>query len=459
MPDLAASQATRTYRSMVARTESPWSLMQRLTQLFSSQPSLGRAVLLREGYLYAERPELGFALVDTVKAHHLFDTDRIWIQRGELALAAQRTEFGPYVYLDGPQRGQRVRLLLFDRIGTGEAPSPLHRDFRALRQRLGFDRVMLRHLTEQVLVADLRYGSVWVPSLLEATGAHLELGCEIIPPGAGDTVASFRAQHQRSLRVLAPLRQAMLAGIEEGLPFDEPLTEYGQQDGQLRRFWLRAYMARRPTYEINKDRYLTFDLQGRPRVPQVCVDFVLDTLERASGTWWRPRGQLPGRVIGNLDFGTMADETLRRVDRFIQLAQTETDWFDLHEFPPAERVSLKYSAELAAYLTAQADRFLPGDIVLIRGYAPWDRAAVPRVMHFHSLFVYETDPVTGFPSMLVGNPARPLLQTWQFEAFRTPDRSIWYRIRPRLSWLERVVQAGAEDPTTLPPASLSAGPT
>ena len=83
-----------------------------------------------------------------------------------------------------------------------------------------------------------------------------------------------------------------------------------------------------------------------------------------------------------------------------------------------------------------------------RGYAPWDKPWKPRIMHFHSFFVYEGDPISGMPIALAGNPGRPLLQTWQFEAFRTPDRSIWYRIRPKLDWLERVVST---DDDSLPP--------
>jgi hypothetical protein len=187
----------------------------------------------------------------------------------------------------------------------------------------------------------------------------------------------------------------------------------------------------------------------------VCVDFVFDTLERASGTWWRPRGQRPERVLGNLDFGTVADETRRRISSLLELSQSKTDWFEFLEVPEAERIQLKYSNSLVDYLLQSADDFVPGDIVLIRGYAPWDKPWRPKIMHSHSLFVYETDPITGFPSMLVGNPGKPVLQTWQFEAFRTPDRSIWHRIRPRLSWLERVIVASADEEADLAFSSVS----
>jgi hypothetical protein len=95
--------------------------------------------------------------------------------------------------------------------------------------------------------------------------------------------------------------------------------------------------------------------------------------------------------------------------------------------------------------------------VLIKGYAPWDKPWKPRNMHVHSFFVYESDPLTGMPLSLAGNPGQPLLQTWQFEAFRTPERSIWYRVRPKVEWLERVVNASSAE--TFAPALLTPDPT
>jgi hypothetical protein len=77
-------------------------------------------------------------------------------------------------------------------------------------------------------------------------------------------------------------------------------------------------------------------------------------------------------------------------------------------------------------------------------------------MHYHSFFLYERDPITGFPLVLVGNAGRPSLRVWDTEARRTPKRSIWYRIRPRLHWLESVVDSKLGADGT--PAPLSVGP-
>ena len=436
------SEASATYRTMLRETSSPWSMISRLWPVFSANPELGRSVLLREGYLYAEKPELAFALVDLVAAQLLFSDKQIWIQRGERTLTAERSKSGHYVFVDGPERGERVRLLLFDRIGVGSPPPALHRDFRALRDALGFDRAKIVHQTDDTVVADLRYGKLWVRTLLRAEGAHLSRSCESVSVENAAALTAYRNEQARRLRALEPLRRAMVLGIEDGLPFDEPLTEYGQQDGRLRRLWLQAYVGRQSDYEFQGDKYYVFNAAGRPLVPEVCVDYIFDSFERAGGTWWRPRGEPRERVVGKVDFATLSDETMRRATSFIDYATQHPESFDVVTLPEEDRVPFKFAKRLSDYLIEEADHYRPGDVVLIRGYAPWDKPWKPKIQHTHSFFVYESDPLTGMPITLAGNPGRPLLQTWQFEAFRTPDRSIWTRVRPHLGWLESVV---AED--------------
>jgi hypothetical protein len=450
-PQNRGSEAAQTYRTMLRTTSSPWTILDRLWPVFSQNPELGRAVLLRDGYLYADKPELAFALVDLVTVQMLFSDKRVWIQRGERLLWAERTKTGRYVFTDGPEQGQRVKLLLFDRIGTGYPTPPLHRDFRALRSELGFDRARMVHLGTDQIVADLHYGTVWVRTLLASHEAHLDFVCDAPEPGAGQAMAAFRAERTRKEKVLRPLRSAILAGVQEGLPFDEPLTEYGQQDGKLRYRWLDAYQRGQNDYDFQGDKYYVFNVRGRPLVPEVCVDFVFDSFERASGTWWRPRGERRERVVGKLDFSSVPDEKRRRATSFIEYAQAHPESFEVDTLPESDRIPFKFPRKLSDFLVNQSERFQPGDVVLIRGYAPWDKPWKPRIMHFHSFFVYEGDPISGMPIALAGNPGRPLLQTWQFEAFRTPDRSIWYRIRPKLDWLESVVSSDDTGPSGPPP--------
>jgi hypothetical protein len=454
LPDPNVTQAARTYRGMLKRGNSPWGLLQKLAGVFAANVELGRAVLLSEGYLYAEEPRLAFALVDLVSAQLLFNDKQIWIQRGARLLHAERTNTGQYAFIDGAERGQRVRLMLFDRIGVGAVPPALHRDFRELRQHLGFDRARVVHETADSLVVHLRYGSRWIETLLEADGAHLELECEMLGAQA-DEVLAYRKAQLEHVKLLDPLRKAMLAQVEEGLPFDEPKLEYGQQDGQMRPYWLNAYRSRRTSFEFNDDIYYVYDGQGRPKVPQVCIDFIFDTFERAGGKWWLSRSQGPGVTPGRLDLSELTSLDLRRANSIVELAKTQPELFELYTLPESERVPFKYGPKLADYLTEQADHYRPGDIVLIKGYAPWDKPWMPRIMHQHSFFVYEVDPLSGMPIVLAGNPGEPLLQTWQFEAFRTPERSIQYRIRPRVAWLRQFLDAPGDVP---PPALLTVDP-
>jgi hypothetical protein len=438
--EASSDSMVRRYRRTLDIAKYPWDVLRWLVPRFVHHPEHGRGALLREGYLYADTPAFAFALADHVRLHHLFDAERVYIQRGRFTSHAERGKDGKYRYVDGPQAGKPVRLLLLDRVGVGQPPPALHRDLRALRYQLYFDAARIVHMTPDRIVADLRYGPDWIPSVLATAGAEVELLCESVPPGTGDRLAERRTQAANRERLLEPLRAAMIASIEEQIPFDEPITEYGQQDGHMRLKWLQAYLAGKKTYRFNGDRYFIFDERGRPRPPQVCVDFVYDTLERASGTWWQPRGARPERTRGRVDFGTFTDTTLRRADRFIELARTDTERFELHELPPRERIPMGHRNDFFAYLQKHADDFIPGDIVLIRGYTPWDRPwQEQRIMHYHSFFVYERDPVTGIPIALVGNAGRPSIRTWLFEGIRTPRRSIWYRIRPRVAWLESVI--------------------
>jgi hypothetical protein len=458
-PELEANDdpKVKRYRRTFEIAKFPWDVTRWLAPRFLHHPEHGRATLLREGYLYADDPALAFALVDHISAHHLFDANRIWIERGQFVRHAERTKTGKYVYADGPDKGKPVRLLLFDRIGTGAVPPALHRDLRSLRHRLHFDRFEVVHMTEDRILANVRYGRFTVPSIFEADGPKLELRCELVPPQGAEEIAALRQFGARKERVMQSLRRAMVAQIEEGIPFDEPITEFGQQDGFMRYKWLSAYVRGHQSYRMNGDKYFVFDPDGRPKPPQVCIDFVWDTIERASGTWWEKFGEEPRRVVGKIDFKTYSDTTLRRADSLVRYAKSHPERFDLTVVPDRERVPMWQKDRFFNYLVRNAGDFQVGDVVVIRGYTSFERRWERRVMHYHSFFVYEVDPVSGVPIALVGNPGRPGIRTWFFEGLRTPKRAIWYSVRPKVEWLEGIV--ALEEHPVLEPPTLSAEPT
>ena len=439
------------HRKMFEAGWNGYGVVSRILEESDGFPRNARQVLLKNGYLYADDPDFAYSLVTLVQPHQLFGHDRIWIQRGESVVHAEKRN-GRYYYVDGPLEGKKVRLSLFDRAGGGDVPDPpIHLDFRALRYRLHFDRIQVRHVTTTQVVANLRYGKWWVPSVFKTEGAHVELECETLAPHLRAEVDEWRTAGARREHAVQQLRHAMLNELDEAVPFDEPLHEYGfQLDGTLRQKWTTAYGWQRNSYALNGDAYPVFDAKGRPLPPQVCVDFLTDTFERTAGTWWQPRGEKPGRIVGRLDFDTLVKnrQELRRVPAFVEFAKTRPEWFDVKE--DAAHVELGKKADFVAYITEHADDFAPGDAVLIKGKTPWD----PGHVHFHSFFVYESDPVTGIPMVVVGNAGRPSLRSWETEIRRTPKRSIHFRIRPKTEWLESI--AAIEPLGFVPP--LAAGP-
>ena len=198
------------------------------------------------------------------------------------------------------------------------------------------------------------------------------------------------------------------------------------------------------SFEFNGDRYAVFDSEGRPRPPQVCIDFVLDTFERASGTWWQSRSQGRQRVLGRLQFDDAALENRRSVERFIDFARAHAESFDVYEPAPEARVPLRNRALASAELYRSRDEFQSGDIVAILGPREDEK------LHYHSFFIVDADPLSGMPTELAANAGRPRIRSWEGEMQNAPRRSILARIRPRPIWLDALVGpengVSADDP-------------
>jgi hypothetical protein len=451
--DETKSRSVRGYRKTLGESRFPWDLLHNIHDRFQSAPRVAREVVLRDGYFYADTAELGWALWDYVRLEQLFDEPAIVIERGSARLRVERDpKRGLYIHVDGPDAGQPARLLLFDRVsvaGEDRGP-PLHRDVRTLAHELGFERMKIERITEERLLAKLRYGNVWVPSVLASRGASVKLFCEIEPQEGRAELAEAKTRARTRARVLDRMRTAMLAMVADALPFDEPRRELGQQDGHLRSHWQRAYESGESAYGFNNDNYSVFTAAGEASPPQVCIDFVTETLERASGTWWRGRGKPPGRDIGGLDFDALLQTSppsgipqrhRRQVTTFINYAKAHAEQFDYRYIPEKRRVAYLTKHDFYRRLARDADSYAPGDIVIIRGFAPWDRFSVP---HYHAFYVYESDPVTGMPILLAGNNGRPRILSWEPVMARAPNRSVNYRIRPKLEWLAQAIPDTAE---------------
>jgi hypothetical protein len=417
-----------------------------------SEPALARAVFLRDGYLYTASPELA-TLFGTLTLSVLFRDPELLLTRGAQELSARRLDDGDYEYTSGPERGRRARLLLFDRVVSAKVglSEPRHVDLQPLAQSLGFDELVVLHASSERLVVDLVYGSLRVPALLHVERHGVRLACEA--PGADRAeLQARRAQtlreHSLQTRILDVIREQ----VDEGLPFDEPKTEDGQQDGQLRPEWRQAYLNGRSSFEFNGDRYAVFDGSGRPRPPQVCIDFVLDTFERASGSWWQVRGQPPQRTAGRLSFDEAAMANRRSVERFVEFARERSAEFDVLQLAPEQRVPLRNRQQFFATIYGQREQFRRGDIVAILG--PRD----DEKLHYHSFFIVATDPLSGMPTELAANAGRPRIRSWEGEMSNAPRRSIWARVRPRGAWLESFL-GPSNDASAEAPVGAGAEPT
>lgn len=419
------------FRRQLEKSELPGRMLAKLQSRFRRHPELLRAVVLTEGYVYATTPPLGTALSEGLTPSDLFRDPEIVIERGATRILARRGEDGRYFVAEGPGEGEPARTLLWDRVWVAgsEPGEALHADARALLDEVGADGVELERVTDEGIVATLRYDAERVPAVLSAKAGRLALSCEVMPPNA---VPIFEAKRRaaRHQRVLARLRQVIHEQVAENLPFDEPKTEFGQEDGKLRQEWRLAYREGRTRYEYNGDRYAVFDRLGRPKVPQVCIDFVFDTFERLGGSWYGHESAPRARPAGRVDFDDLEMQNRRNVEEFVALAQRRPDLFELRLVPPEERVPLERRDRFFSTLFERRAEYRTGDVVVILGLRDDEK------LHYHSFFVVDSDPVTGMPTLVAGNSGKPRVRALAVEMAPAPKRSLFARVRPKLEWLE-----------------------
>ncbi len=452
-----SSELARALRSELRADEHPAYAFERVLLKVRKSPELAREVFLTEGYLYTESPDLAALYVNFLALGLLFREPELRLARGAEVWTLRRHD-GDYEYLDGPDAGQRARILLFDRVFVaGKEPGPaLQLEVRKAAEQSLSDELRLDRLTESGALASLRFGGQWLPAALKRNGSLLELECERWPLGQEkhDALTQARALGKRRARVTEVLARVVKSEVDEGLPFDEPKTEEGQQDGQLRPAWRRAYLDGRDQFRFNDDTYWVFDNRGRPHVPQVCIDFVTDTLERASGARFRARGEPREYVRGLLDFDAFALDNRRSVETFVTFTRAHPEWFELTETTPEERVPFYDRAAFFRDIYEHRDEYRPFDIVTIFGLRSDGK------LHYHSFFVAERDPLTGMPIAVVANAGRPRTRSWENELQNAPQRAILAHIRPKLPWLEaNVAPDGVVSGRDAPPALMPPGGT
>jgi len=233
-------------------------------------------------------------------------------------------------------------------------------------------------------------------------------------------------------KLLEPLFAAMQKQINEKLPFDEPLRENGRQlDGMLRPTWVEAYMHHKRSYALENTRYRTVGPKTVPLVPQVCADFIIDTVDRAAGTWYADSLKHPERIVGKFDFRKemeLANFNPRNADHIIQYFKTRPDDFEFifdGDGPVVGDIAglKKWFKDINVQL---------GDLIIIRGRAPWDRG---KEIHYHSMFITK---MNSDEILITGNANFPAEWSLEREVARAPKRKIISVIRFTNNFLRKM---------------------
>ena len=410
----------------------PWSFITSETnkKFYKWKPEVAREVFLRNGYLYHPDPLIANIITRFVALDILVKEKSFLIQRGHLLMQVQRINES-FFYKSGPYIGRAVTIEFLDRIIIDETniPKPLHIDFTTAKDKYFFDKISPTHITEKHVIANVQYNDLVIQTLFNRNGVEVSIECEM------QNAFPVRDSRKTRFKGISLLKSAMMDQVLERVPFDEPKYEVQQEDGNLRDVWMRYFYRGRLKYQYKNERMVEvnniYDHLGKPIPPQVCVDFLVDTIDRASGSWYTSvnnRGS-PIKTEGVFNSSNLRykDENekdqhyaIRNVSGFTQFTRDYPNWFEIINVSP--RVNLG-SSSFYEYL--QTLKLQEGDMVFIRGSVPWDK----KEEHSHSFFIYQTDPVTGMPILLAGNAGTASLRPWKIETDRTPNRAIVRIIR------------------------------
>ena len=316
---------------------------------------------------------------------------------------------------------------MLDRVGVEGELEPLPGfGLASLRRALALDHVEAkrgpggRMEAVAVMFGGERFEGELVRTQVEAASLVV-----VATPEAWASASRGSAREQEAI---GRLKAATFAMVRENLFFDEPANEEGQQDGIMRMAFAEAYRRGEVQYEVNGVTYEVFDRQGRARPPQVCVDFVTDAVERSAGRWWPgEEAEARGRTAGRIDIREVLP--YRQVWRLVDIPKEHPGVAQVRSFGPSERAPFEQTGRFHAQLRRHRDELREGDVIVIYGLRDDGRH------HYHSFYVYETDPVRGVPTLLVDQAGHARLRPWNVIMRGAPKRSIHHRLRWSPDWL------------------------
>lgn len=399
-----------------------------------------RAETLTNGYLWTRDEKTARRWHVRLDLGALFDADSLVLMRGDRALPLVRRG-QRYEHAEGPIAGSRARLLLFDRVAERreDLGPPSAFDLDLLREEAGVRRFDVDALDPTMARVRARFASGLVaPGVVVHDGARTRLLLE------GDREA-LRAAMTESLRHMG-VERGILATAElmeaERLKFDEPVIEIDQQDGAVRRAWWKAYSSGKDTFVINGHRYDVFDDAGRPYVPQVCVDFLVDAFDRYGGSWYgrrdEPRARTPG-LVDMKDLSARLGYDLRMIPHLVRMAREHPEMWEIYSVPKAERVPFRRREAFHERVRTFPVELREADIIVIWGLRDDQRN------HYHSFFVHRTDPILGYPLVFSENAGYVRVRVLDEIMRAAPRRFFHHRLRLRTDWvLQRQAERAAE---------------
>jgi hypothetical protein len=419
-PERSSDPVARKYMDDLAKASQTSKAVREFVRSHIQNKALLKEVFLSQGYLFADRPDLASALVAELTISDLFDAKTLYLYRGEIKQLERHGD----EYVD--ENCERAKLLLNDRLAEDPADlhEPLHIDLDEVRRLTGAVRTLVQQVAGRFAWIDL----VFPDSTRRSAFVELKNGETAVSCIADDSktlsqslahAKEFWQWHQKIVRA-ANLMVAERPGFDE--PKDE--AEDVQEDGDLRLEWTKAYWSNESTYWFRNTEYPVFDSKGNPTPPQVCIDFVFDTWERASGTWFKTRDQKKGRTKGEVDFSVYRELHRRQTPSVLAFAESENSPLDRFDIARRDWVPFLRKAGFARVVARYADRFREGDALIIHGLREEDMEE-----HYHALLVLRTDPLTGMPMMVGDNAGHPRLRSLADAMRSAPSRSIKHIIR------------------------------
>lgn len=389
-----------------------------------------RAETLTNGYLWTRD-------VKTARRWHvhmdlgaLFDAEALVLMRGDRAFPLVR-HGRRYEHAAGPIAGSRARLLLYDRVAERreDLGPPSAFDLDLLREEAGIRRFDVESVdaTQARVRAHFASGLI-APGIVVHDGARTRLLLSADRAAVRTAVEQSRRAMgvERGILGMADLMEA------ERLKFDEPVVEIGQQDGAVRRSWWKAYSGGKSSFVINGHRYAVFDAEGRPYVPQVCVDFLVDAIDRYGGSWYGERDEARARKPGLVDMKELGAELgydLRMVPHMVRMAREHPEMWEIYTVPKAERVQFRKRKAFHEKVRTFPVELREADIIVIWGKRDDEKN------HYHSFFVHRTDPILGYPITFSENAGYVRVRVLDEIMRAAPRRFFHHRLRLRTDWV------------------------